>query len=234
MSGGDPSKLIDLELVNLLRYCYELSQQKDENDDYQDEVMMKSFQLGAVTKPKLLIFDMDETLVAAKFQGHIPNGFETNFSFAFKDSEISVRKRPYMEESLETLAQYYEIIVFTAGEKEYADYILDQIDPQKKIFKKRLYRTDCIQIDNFFIKDLDIILDRDPENIVIVDNSILSFAFNLDNGIPINSFMGNEEDDQEFLYLLSFLEENKDAPDIRDKIRESFKLSHLQSSIIKQ
>ena len=43
MSGGDPSKLIDLELVNLLRYCHELSQQKDENEDYQDEVMMKSF-----------------------------------------------------------------------------------------------------------------------------------------------------------------------------------------------
>ena len=29
----DPSKLIDLELVNLLRYCHELQQHK-ENDDY--------------------------------------------------------------------------------------------------------------------------------------------------------------------------------------------------------
>ena len=118
-------------------------------------------------------------------------------------------------------------MVFTAGEKEYADQILDHIDPENKMFKKRLYRSDCIQIDNFFIKDLDIILDRDPENIVIVDNSILSFAFNLDNGVPINSFMGNEDDDKELLYLYSFLEESKDAPDIRDKIRESFKLSHL-------
>jgi TFIIF-interacting CTD phosphatase-like protein len=38
----------------------------------------------------------------------------------------------------------YEIIVFTAGQKDYADPILDYIDPHKKIFKKRLYRTDCI------------------------------------------------------------------------------------------
>ena len=37
----DPSKLIDLELVNLLRYCHELQMNKD-SDDYQDEIMMKS------------------------------------------------------------------------------------------------------------------------------------------------------------------------------------------------
>jgi len=34
MAGDeDPSKLIDLELVNLLRYCHELLQHK-EKDDY--------------------------------------------------------------------------------------------------------------------------------------------------------------------------------------------------------
>jgi TFIIF-interacting CTD phosphatase-like protein len=40
-----------------------------------------------------------------------------------------------------------------------------------------------------------------------VDNSILSFAFDIDNGVPIQSFMGTEEDDKELLYLMSFLEE---------------------------
>ena len=151
-----------------------------------------------------------------------------NFKFPFKDTEISVRLRPYLVDCLEKLAEYYEIVVFTAGEKEYADNILDHIDPDNKIFKKRLYRTDCIEIDNFFIKDLDIILDRDREHMVIVDNSILSFAFNLDNGVPINSFMGTEQDDKELLFLYSFLEEVKDSSDIREKIKESFKLSTLQ------
>ena len=66
----------------------------------------------------------------------------------------------------------------------------------------------------------------------IIDNSILSFAFDLDNGVPINSYIGNEEDDRELLFLFSFLEEAVNAPDIRANIRESFKLSHLQSSII--
>ena len=154
--------------------------------------MLKSFQLGNKTKSKLLIFDMDETLVAAKFAGQIPLGFEENFKFQLNGTEISVRLRPYLVDCLEKLASMYEIIVFTAGEQEYADNILDYIDPEKKIFKKRLYRQDCIKVDNFFIKDLDIILDWDREHMVIVDNSILSFAFDLDNGVPINSFIGNE------------------------------------------
>ena len=68
---ADPSKLIDLELVNLLRYCHELTSHK-ETEDYQDEIMLKSLQLGTKTKDRLIIFDMDETLIAAKFEGHIP------------------------------------------------------------------------------------------------------------------------------------------------------------------
>lgn len=181
--------------------------------------MLKAFSLGSQKQKKLLIFDMDETLVAAKFKGSIPEGFVENFKFPFKDTEISVRLRPYVDDVLEKLSGFYEIIVFTAGEQAYADNILDHIDPSKKIFRKRLYRTDCTQIDNFFIKDLDIILDRDRENIVIVDNSILSFAFDLDNGVPIGSFMGTEQEDQELLFLYSFLEENKDCADIREPIK---------------
>ena len=67
---------------------------------------------------------------------------------------------------------------------------------------------------------------------IIVDNSILSFAFDLDNGVPINSFMGNEEDDKELLFLYSFLEEAAGAEDVRANIRDSFKLSYLQSTIL--
>lgn len=51
------------------------------------------------------------------------------------------------------------------------------------------------------------ILDRKKESMVIVDNSILSFSFDLKNGVPINSYMGTEPDDRDLLYLVSFLEE---------------------------
>ena len=83
------------------------------------------------------------------------------------------------------------------------------------------------KVENFFVKDLDIILDRKKENMIIVDNSIVSFAFDLDNGVPINSFMGNEQDDKEMLFLYSFLEEVASQPDVRKNIRDAFRLSYL-------
>lgn len=129
-----------------------------------------------------------------------------------------MRLRPYAIDCLDKLAQFYEILVFTAGEKDYADHILDYIDPDKKIFTKRLYRQDCILVENFYVKDLDIILDRDKKDIIIVDNSIVSFAFDLDNGVPINSYMGTEVDDKELLFLYSFLEELADQSDVRPNI----------------
>jgi TFIIF-interacting CTD phosphatase-like protein len=74
-------------------------------------------------------------------------------------------------------------------------------------------------------------LDREKKNIIIVDNSILSFAFDLANGVPINSFMGDEEDDKDLLYLISFLEEAFYQNDVRVACEESFKLQYLLSSI---
>lgn len=66
---------------------------------------------------------------------------------------------------------------------------------------------------------------------VIVDNSILSFAFDLPNGVPINSFMGDEQEDKDLLYLISFLEEAFYQKDIRTACEESFKLQYLLSTI---
>ena len=75
-------------------------------------------------------------------------------------------------------------------------------------------------------------MDRDRKDIIIVDNSIMSFAFDLDNGVPINSYLGTEEDDKELLFLYSFLEECSKVEDVRVNIRESFKFSYLQSTLM--
>lgn len=90
---------------------------------------------------------MDETLIAAKFEGKEPPKFKRTFSFDFQGCPIHVRLRPYLEDCLEKLSQLYEIVVFTAGVQQYADPILDRIDPEKTIFKRRMYRTECIKVD---------------------------------------------------------------------------------------
>ena len=59
----------------------------------------------------------------------------------------------------------------------------------------------------------------------------MSFAFDLPNGVPINSYMGIEDDDKDLLYMVSFLEEAFFKQDIRVACEESFKLQYLLSTI---
>jgi Dullard-like phosphatase family protein len=121
----------------------------------------------------------------------------------------------------------YEICVFTAGEQSYADTVLDYIDEDYQIIKHRLYRHHCVMPANgIYVKDLRIIADRDLKEIIIVDNSIVSFAFNLSNGVPISAFTG-QQNDEELLYMVSLLEEIYAFPDIRPQIDAKFKLNHL-------
>lgn len=99
----DPSKLIDLELIKLLKFCEELRVKHKDSDEYQDEIMMKSLTIGKKTKDKTLILDMDETLIASKFGGKEPKNFVCNFEYEFSGNKIKVRLRPYIHDVLEKL-----------------------------------------------------------------------------------------------------------------------------------
>jgi len=100
-----PSKLIDLELLNLLKFCGDLFDvYKNNNEDYQEEIMLKSIELGKKVKQKVLVLDMDETMVAACFKHRLPHDFQTNFVFDFQGAPIHVRIRPYLNDCLERLS----------------------------------------------------------------------------------------------------------------------------------
>jgi TFIIF-interacting CTD phosphatase-like protein len=112
----DGKDLIDVELISLLKFCNDLyNETKLENPDYEDDLMMKSMELGKKTRSKLLILDMDETMVSARFHNKLPEGFVTDFIIDFHGSNIHVRIRPYLAECLERMAKMFEIVVFTAG-----------------------------------------------------------------------------------------------------------------------
>lgn len=136
-----------------------------------------------------------------------------------------------MAKCVEHLAQLYEIAIFTASEQSYADKIIDYLDPEKKYFSHRLYRQHCIRYEDIYVKDLRIIQDRDLENIIIVDNSILSFAFQMDNGVPICAYIANNSYDQELLYLITYLEEVFHQNDMRTANRKTFKLCEVMEKI---
>ena len=62
--------------------------------------------------------------------------------------------RPHLTEFLEKVLQLFEVILFTASLKQYADNILDIIDPKRKNFHHRLFREHCVKERGNYVEDL--------------------------------------------------------------------------------
>lgn len=88
----------------------------------------------------------------------------------------------------------------------YANPVIDLIDPDGVIFSARLYRHNCIQMsDGVRVKDLRVISNRPMDEMLLIDNSALSFGHQVSNGIPILSFY-DDRSDKELFHLTNYLE----------------------------
>ena len=143
------------------------------------------------TKQYTLVLDLDETLIHFKPN---PNNEESG----------TIKIRPFLMEFLEKIKNYYELVVFTAATQEYADPIINALDPNNKYFDYRLYRKHTIIIDNDFVKDLSK-LGRDMNRIIIVDNMEQNYKLQKDNGITIRPFWGKDNEDTALIDLLEIL-----------------------------
>jgi len=98
------------------------------------------------------------------------------------------------------------------------------------MIKFRLYRNNCINInDKIYVKDLRIIKGVDLKDILLIDNSMYSFAAQLTNGILINSFYNDKNDIELYNvlgYLLNFLYKADDVRLINEQFFNFQKISN--------
>ena len=223
------------------RYCLKLIPDIYELGDKMPRCKTK-INMNFSKNKKIALFDLDETIVHcigeinlnnleflsrqsdARIKVHLPGGK--------KEVTIGINIRPYWEEALNKIKNKYHIVAFTASHESYADSVLNYLDPNNKYFEYRLYRCHCVfcvmdSDTKFYIKDLKIMEDNyDLKDIVIIDNSVLSFAYHLDNGIPISPFYDSKKD-TELLDIADFLVKYADENDIRDKLKEVYKLNEF-------
>eukprot|EP00918_Siedleckia_nematoides_P095653 GHVU01209931.1.p1 GENE.GHVU01209931.1~~GHVU01209931.1.p1 ORF type:complete len:553 (+),score=50.71 GHVU01209931.1:2670-4328(+) len=151
-----------------------------------------------------LVLDMDETLIHTSAQPY--RGFEYKWRVNFDETTHGyVYERPFCGSFLEAVCEAFEVVVFTASTQYYADQVLDQLDPSGSLIQHRLYREHCTQLDGAFTKDLTL-LDRPLSNIIIVDNSPISFAMQVNNAVPISSWYYDPKD-SELISLLHLLKD---------------------------
>jgi len=117
------------------------------------------------------------------------------------------------------------VIVFTASQKVYADELLDRIDPGRKYIKHRMFRESCLPVEGNYLKDLNV-LGRDLSKAVLVDNSPHAFGYQVDNGVPIESWF-DDPSDTELLKLERFLRTLHGKGDVREAVREKFQTYRL-------
>lgn len=178
---------------------------------------------------KLILLDLDETLVHSEYNIENKNINIYDTVIKFKDSscdsdcyyEVGVFIRNGAQEFLKILSKYFIVGIFTASDKDYADAIIQYLDPNKNVIKFSLYRDNCINMNDMInIKDLRIIKEIDLKKTVLIDNNMYSFTTQLSNGILIDSFYGDKNDVELYNvlnYLLKFILPSDDIREVNEK-----------------
>lgn len=163
--------------------------------------------------PYTLVLDLDETLVHCSLDE--PSDYD--ISFIINEGEeyiVYLSFRPYVFHFLERMSQFFELIVYTAGIRQYASTICELFNNDKPLiqqviiisilmYRGFLCRDDCIYANGMYIKDLKS-LNRDlvcnvlnydvQSKTILLDNSPYTFAFDVNNGIPIESWYSDKKD----------------------------------------
>lgn len=150
----------------------------------------------------LVVLDLDETLIHTtditnRYSPDIHNKETLReqtpeaFLIFVKGEILLCRKRPGVMQFLDRSSSMFNLVLYTAGEKDYAIEVLKELDPTGKLFCGHLFRSSCVQnpATGEYLKDLKRI--APPVNLkrcVLVDNNPISFLMQPDNGILIESF----------------------------------------------
>jgi CTD nuclear envelope phosphatase 1 len=140
---------------------------------------------------KTLILDLDETLIHSMSKGgRMSTGHMVEVRLNAASLGMGgqsqhpilywVNKRPYCDEFLRRVCKWFNLVIFTASVQEYADPVIDWLETERKFFSARYYRQHCTYRQGAYIKDLSSV-DPDLSNVMILDNSPLSYLFHEGN-----------------------------------------------------
>ena len=164
---------------------------------------------------KTLVLDLDETLVHSTLRAAGSPDLELRVHIDSTPCMFYVFERPHVHTFLAQVAQWYDVVVFTASLAAYANPVLDALDPHAELISMRYFRESCTLLPTGFAKNVAITRpDGDLGKIALIDNSPSAFQINRHNAIPILTWQSNPND-QALLDLLPFLNILRYVDDVR-------------------
>lgn len=159
---------------------------------------------------KTMVLDLDETLVHAKFTDSVEQKADHFFKINIHNSELPVHLyiRPGASDFIKEMSKHYELVIFTASKPAYANRVIDLIDPDNLV-AHRLFRDSCVEHtifseearpSSFWVKDMSR-LSRYIDDVIIIDNSPSTYIYQKENGMPIQSWTGEQTDSELYQYL---------------------------------
>lgn len=167
---------------------------------------------------KSLVLDLDETLVHSQFKPNACCDLRMEIRDDHYNAIFYVSKRPHLDVFLRTVAQWYNVVIFTASLQKYADPLISVLDVNR-VVKRRIFRQDCIRRNGNFVKDITIV-NPNLADVLIVDNSPAAYSMHPSNAIPIDTWYDDQSDDQllnllPLLHALAFLNDVRSLLDLR-------------------
>lgn len=162
-----------------------------------------------------LILDLEETLVHVTQLEEFSHGADFSFSLQVRETceKFYVKTRPGVDAFLRTVAEWYEVVVFSGAGYAYVEEIMNRLDPNGFV-AHRLYKEHCTRFSSYIVKDLSL-LGRDLRRVIIIDNCESCYAFQPENAIRIPTWI-SREDDRELEKMLPILERSRSLQDVRN------------------
>ena len=178
-----------------------------------------------LVRRKVLVLDLDETLIHSRHAGLLRSsedpGFPPDFILRVAIDNHPVRflvhKRPHVDHFLSVVSQWFELVVFTASMEIYGKGVADKLDRSQKMLHRRYYRQHCTPDLGTYTKDLSTIT-TDLSSVFILDNSPGAYRLYPDNAIPIKSWF-SDPSDTALLELLPVLDALRFVSDVRSILR---------------
>lgn len=135
---------------------------------------------------KTLVLDLDDLLVHSDWT---------------RERGWKVLKRPGLEAFLREILPYFEVVVYSDQLFTYVDPIMDQMDPNRMMF--RLHRADTLYVDGKHVRDLSR-LGREMDKVLMVSAKPDAWAKHPENTLKLSPWKGDAGDTM-LLDLIPFL-----------------------------